>query len=109
MGLRKVTDSEILELHAEGCMNIEIAEIMGMTHAAISKRMKRLGIKKNPAVHRTAKCYTVYDKKTDALVAEGTAREISELLNIKETTVRSYLSRYRHGNECRYEFDEVKE
>lgn len=109
MGRRIMKDSDLLELHAEGCMNIEIAEIMGIDHASVTRRMKRLGIERNTTVHRTAKCYTVYDKKADTYVAEGTVKEISKLMNIKENTVRNYLHRHRHGIGCRYEFDEVKE
>lgn len=109
MGLRKVTDSEILELHAEGCMNVEIAEIMGVNHSAITRRMKRLGLEKNPTIQRTSMRYTVYDLKTDTYVAEGTVKEIAKQMELTENTVRNYLHRHRHGIGCRYELDEVKE
>lgn len=110
MGRRKVLkDSDILELHSEGCMNIEIAEIMGVNHSAVTRRMKRLGLERNPTFQRTSKRYTVFDRKTDTYVAEGTVKEIAKMMNLSEGTVRCYLHRYRHGIECRYEFDEVKE
>lgn len=105
----KLKDSDVLELWNEGCMNIEIAEILGATHASITKRLKILGLTRNPTAQRTATRYAVYDRKTTQFRAEGTVKEIAAALNRKESTVRAHLHRFRHGLSTPWEFHLVEE
>lgn len=43
------------------------------------------------------KTYTVYDAKTKAVVANGSARDCADALGFKQTTFYEYLSRQRKG------------
>lgn len=104
----KLKDSDVLELWNEGCMNIEIAEILGVNSAAITKRLKVLGLTRNPTAQRTAARYAVYDRKTTQFRVEGTVKEIAAALNLKESTVWNYLHRFRHGVVCPWEFYKVE-
>ena len=106
---KKLKDSDILELHGEGLMNIEIAEILGVTPSAISNRMKDMGLEHNETRRRGAKRYQVYDSKTSQFVMEGTLRELAEMFGINRVTAHTHLHNYRVGRGCRWEFHEVEE
>lgn len=90
-------------------MNIEIAEILGVNHAAITKRLKVLGLTRNPTAQRTAKRYVVYDHKTSQFKIEGTVKEIAVALNRRESTVWNYLHRFRNGLSTPWELYLVEE
>lgn len=103
----KLKDSDIIELHAEGLMDIEIAEIMGVSITTANVRRRRLGLPKNKQHSRTAKRWKVYDSETDEYLTEGTAREIAEQLHIAESSVYYYARMSKHEVPCRYKAYEV--
>lgn len=52
-----------------------------------------------------AKYYTVYSKKTDAILATGTAAECAQMLGWKNTgTLRRTMTREKHTGRTGYEF-----
>lgn len=108
MGRHKtIKESDIRELHGEGLTNIVIAEILGIAPATVSKRMREMGLERNPTIRRDSKRYAVYDSKTSEFVMEGTLRELAEMFGIKTVTAHSHLRYYRMGKKCRWEFQEV--
>lgn len=98
----KLTDSELRELHAEGLMDIEIAEIMDVSISTVNRRRKKLGLPKNKQRLRTATQWRVYDGETDEYITEGSAREIAEKLHIAESSVYYYAKCSKYGVPCRY-------
>lgn len=104
----KLSDHDFLELYADGLMDIEIAEIMGVGTSTVWDRRKKLGLPKNPCNRRTAKVFSVYDGKTGEYIMEGTVREITQRLNILDTTVRSYVVRTGREMSGKYKIYEVE-
>ena len=100
---REIKDSDIIELHEEGCTDLEIAEILGRTNSAIARRRDILGLPKNKTYHRDATRYAVYLRDTTEFLTEGTIREIALVLNRSEHTLRSYLCRQKKGEAPYYE------
>ncbi len=105
---REIKDSDIIELHGEGCMDIEMGEILGYSPQAIMRRRQSLGLPKNETHRRDAKRYAVYLRKTTEFITEGTIREIALYMNRSEHTLRSYICRQNKGEEPYYELVEVE-
>lgn len=103
----EIKDSDIRELHAEGCMDIEIAEILGLPHPTVRQRRVRLGLPKNETYHRGSKRFSVYKRDTEEFLIEGTIREIALFLGKSQSTLRSYLSRRKAGLRPYYEIYEA--
>lgn len=104
---KKLSDHDFLELYHEGLMDIEIAEIMGVSISTVNKRRRQMGLLKNRQHIRNAKRWTVYDGETGEYVIEGTVREIAEKLHIAESTVYYYSRMSKYGMPCRYKMCEV--
>lgn len=107
-GKTKMTDEEFLELYNKGLMDIEIAEILGVTPTAPFKRRKKLGLPSNPKHKRTAFRFKVYDHETKEFVMEGTVAEIDQKLYISRSTVRWYVKQTAAKMKCQYDVYEVK-
>lgn len=109
MGRRQeIKDSDIIELHGEGCTDLEMAEILGCTNGAIARRREKLSLPRNKTYHRDATRYLVYLRDTSEYLTEGTIREIALFLNRSECTLRSYLCRQKKGERPYYELVEVE-
>lgn len=94
----KISDDDIRELHADGCTNIEMAEIFGVKPVTITNRLRDLGLTKNPKRCRFRKQYAAYDRDTEQLLTIGTMSEIAAVTHQKEHTLFSYASALRCDN-----------
>lgn len=106
---REVKDSDLIELHGEGCMDIEMAEILGYSTQTIARRRNALGLPRNKTHRRDAKRYAVYLRNTSEFITEGTIWEVSQFLNRSVHTLRSYICRQNRGEKPYYELVEVEE
>ena len=104
---KKLNDSDLLELHKEGLMNVEIAEIMGVSTTTASRRTKELGLQKNKQHKRTAKVFSVYDKNGEYIM-EGTVREIKARFRVSRNTIYFWAYCTNNGRSSRYEVHEVE-
>lgn len=91
-------DSDIIELHAEGAGDLEIAEILGASASGIRYRRLKLGLKKNPMRRRFTKMYVAYDRDTGEFLAQGTMWELSCKLGYGETTLRTRFTETKDKN-----------
>ncbi len=91
----KISDDDIRELHAEGCTNIEMAEIFGIKIDTVAKRLNDLGLTKNPRRNRFRKRYSAHDRDTGMLLSIGTIEELSKALGKNENTLFTYASALR--------------
>lgn len=100
----------IRELHAQGLTDLEIAHRMGYAVSTINGHRRQMGLPFNPQV-RPQRRYTVYKRKTDELLAFGSARECAKQLGITLASFYSAVSRAKTREEGRYEVfvDEVDE
>lgn len=72
------------------------AEEVGVPYSTAFKQFQKAGIKSRKSGVRRydqLKQYAAYDRKTEELVAMGTAREVAAVCGIEECTFRSALSR----------------
>lgn len=99
---RKLTDHDLLELHGEGLMGVEIADIMGCDPRTVYNRMKKLGLSNNPQHSRNAWVYRVCNPDTGEVLQVGTAREIEAKRYISTSTVYWYAKQTAAGKKCRY-------
>lgn len=93
----KLSDDDIRELHADGCTNIEMAEILGVSQRAIAIHLEKMGLERNPTRVRFRKQYIVHDRESGEFVAKGTMDEISAQLNISEKTLFHHASALRNN------------
>lgn len=107
--MKKLSDHDLRELHQEGLMDIEIAEIIGVAISTVNKRRRSMGLPKNRQHSRTAKRFTVYDGENGECIMEGTVREIAEKLHIAESTVYFYARCTKYEMPCRYAVHRIDE
>lgn len=93
----RISDSDIRELHAEGCTNIEMAEILGTKSQTIARRLNELGLVRNPRRSRFRKQFEAYDRETGAFLAKGNITELAKELGKGERTLFAYASFLRNG------------
>lgn len=77
-----------------------LADELGRRPSVVHRILCRYGIKPVLRGNRGRepwKDYTVYDAKSEAVMAMGTAKECANTLGIKQTTFYEYISRQRHG------------
>lgn len=106
---QKLSDSDFLELYKEGLMDIEIAEIMGVSNSCVNARRRKMGLPKNKQHSRSAKVWKAYDPTTGQYITEGTAFALAQALGVVESTIYYYADCGRKGVRCRYELREVTE
>jgi DNA-binding NarL/FixJ family response regulator len=99
-----INDEDIIALHAEGCGDREIAEILGVSTKCITNHRKRLGLPKNKT-RRRMKVYAMYSHDGSQLIAMGTVNEISEVTGYTVSTIRSYVSKTRAGEPFMYKVE----
>lgn len=106
---REIKDSDILELWNEGCMDIEIAEILGRSYQGIRMHRIELGLERNPTKRRNQKRFSIYHRDSSSFIFEGTIKEISAHTGLAEQTLRCYMCRQKNGERPHYELFEVEE
>lgn len=94
----RISDDDIRELHADGCTNIEMAEILDTKPTTITHRLRKMGLTRNPTRRRFCKQYAAYDRDTEQLLAIGTVDELERALGIRAGTIRSYASAVRNNH-----------
>lgn len=103
--------AQIRQMHGQGMTDSAIADVVGLAQTTVLHyRRDVLGLPKNKQTWRRErlKKYIAYNKHTDELVAEGTAREIADKLGLAASTVRSAVTTTRNGHSLsKYEIVEV--
>lgn len=93
---------EIRRLNGEGKNDVEISRETGIPCHTVKRHRKEMGL---PIRRKNSKAvnYTVYDAKTDELLAFGTSDMCAELLGFKSVS-RFYemVSRVEHGRVKKY-------
>lgn len=94
-------------LHGEGLTNRQISEAVGLPYWQVGYYLRLEGRKPNPYRYPPKKEYTVYDARTDALLATGSARECASMLGLTLGSFYSVVSRGEHGLRGKYEFQKT--
>ena len=93
---------DIRALHAKGLVDREIAERLGCSISTVCAHRRRMGLP--PAGRRvTRKYYTVYRRRTDELLAYGTAKECAQQLGIRLDSFYCAVSRTPNRGKTKYE------
>ena len=98
-----VNQEDIRALHAKNLNDREIAQRLGCSNSTVYKYRKRMGL---PAIQRwatTRKYYTVYKRKTDEILAYGTAEECARQLGIRLDSFYCTVSRTPNRKNPQYE------
>ena len=103
-----VNDEDIIALHSEGCGDLEIAEILGVSTKCITNHRKYLSLPKNET-RRRMKVYAMYKREDSQLIAIGTVKELSEVTGYKISTIRNYITRSRAGERFLYKLEVHRE
>lgn len=91
-------------LYSEGKNDREIAEAMGCASITVLKWRHSRGLpptgSRAPSLPRTA--YTIYDARTDELMACGSAKSCASMLGMSMSTFYTIMHRARHGKQQKY-------
>ena len=93
---------EIKRLNAAGENDATISKILGVAPNTVYRHRKRMGLDK---VGRNKKTYTytVYDAKTDQLLAFGTVEDCTKALGYKSfDSFYEMVSRFQNGRQKKY-------
>lgn len=94
---------EIRRLHEAGLCGTQIARETGLPYGQVGYYLRQEGRRPNPYQYPPRKEYAVYDGRTSALLALGSARECAQALGMKQGTFYSTVSRAEHGLRGKYE------
>ena len=93
---------EIKRLNAAGVNDLEIAKQLGLSGSIVFWHRKRMGLKK-VGINKKTYTYTVYDAKTDRLLAFGTVEECTKALGYKSfSSFYQMVSRFQNGRQKKY-------
>ena len=97
-----INPEDVRSLRAKNLNDREIAQRLGCSISTVYKQRKRMGLP--PAGRRvTRKYYTVYRRKTDEILAYGTAKECAQQLGIRLDSFYCTVSRTPNRKKTKYE------
>ena len=92
----------IKRLNAEGKSDQQIAEELGMKASQVRQARYYYKLPFNKAEREPFRYYTVWNAKTDELVADGTAAECAAIMGRSRTDFYTMVSRVKRGINKKY-------
>lgn len=109
MQMTTKTLDEIRRRNAEGENDIIIAEALGCKHKLVHTYRQAMGLPSHGNRRRGSMIYTVWDAKTDELLACGDAKLVAERLGlVNNMAVHQMVSRVLKGNSKKYIVEKVR-